>query len=210
MAVLFFATAPPGFAQISTVLKKVKVPRPDPEMLIDLLDALTKKPGDTKTQAKVRSLLPSQKLQVGKSHIDVSLSDSESNWRGSVQVELEIPTVARYTVDPKKLDVKALHWDVKKRVLRIKLPPVEVESVTAKLTDITVATRYSGARFGFKDSDIALTLERGLLRTDYEPAAKRQAELSLEVMQTQGRKELENMLQKLFKAANTEVAIKVE
>ena len=209
MAALFFATSTPASAQIKTILKKVPVVDAA-GTLVQILDELTRKPGDLKVEAKVRNLLPSSKLQVGKSQLDISLSDSDPTWRGTVWVALEVPTTARYTVDLKKLDLKALRWDGQRRILRIKLPPVEVESVTAKQSDITVRATYSKMRFAFNDSDVASKLERGLMRNDYEPVAKRKAEGNLEAMQILGRTALEDLLQKLFKAANTEVTIKVE
>jgi hypothetical protein len=149
MAALFFAASTPASAQIKTVLEKapvITVLKKAPVItvlkkvpvvavvgtLVDVLDELTRKPGDLKVEAKVRTLLPSSKLQVGKSQIDVSLSDSDSTWRGTVRVELEVPTTARYTVDLGKLDLKAIRWNAQRRVLHIKLPQVEVESVTAK------------------------------------------------------------------------------
>jgi hypothetical protein len=87
--------------------------------------------------------------------------------------------------------------------------PERIDTLSGR-GNITVRASYGAMRFEQTDSGVASKLERGMMRTDYEPTAKRQAEGSLKIMQGQGRKALEDLLQKLFKAANTEVTIKVE
>lgn len=209
IAVGLTASAGPA-AAAGKRLPAVRIPRPDPVTLLQLLDDLTRGPTAASTAARLRATFPQQKLQVAASRIEVSVRRSEPRWRGEVVVVVHLPTTARYTVDLSTLESRHLRYDPARRVLRVTMPPVQVESVSPDLSQLQVEHQYHGWRWWVFDRDTAAELERAALRDDYEPKAREAAAAQLPAVRTQGRTELQDLLQKCFQAAVRDLTVVVD
>lgn len=194
--------------------KKVPLPRSVPVLstakdAVDVLDALTKK-RFSDVKVKLRGTIGTTKLVVAKNVLDVCVSEEENNWRGTVEVKVEMPAEITYSIDLDKIDWKSLRYDQKTRILRVKAPKVNIESVSGRLEDLEVTATFGGATSSWIDSDIAAALERQALRTNWKPKARERAKAQLSTINSAAKQQLQEFVQKLFYASKTGVTVIVE
>ena len=94
-----------------------------------------------------RVLFSEQKLVVGKARLDVVVEGSTSNWRGTVGAELTMPCEAHYAIDLSDIQLSNLSWNPARKVLRLRLPPVQVHALNPVLEDKEVKPSFGGGRF---------------------------------------------------------------
>lgn len=210
VVVLLGLTGAPEAAAAEKRLPRLSLPRPDVVGLVQLLDELTRRPDAPSVNARLRAILPRHKLQVASTDVEVTVRRGERSWRGRVVAVIDVPTTVRYTVDLGGLGSHQLRWDPARRVLRVALPPVQVESVSPSLSEVTVKHRYHGWRLAMIDESTAEDLERAALREDYEPAARQAAEEQLPAVRSQARAEVQDLLQRYFRAALADVVVVVD
>jgi hypothetical protein len=210
-AALLFAAAPAQAQSPSTIATVLKVARKLPwEDVISLLDDLG--PGKTKpkVKARVRSLLPQMRLCVYSAKVDVTVSDYSPGRLGKIEMELSMPADVDYIVDLRSLEPQHLKWDAKRKILRVKLPPVAVGNVCPRLDEEEVTTRFTGMRYYWFNAAARANLERKLRREDYRPAAREEAEKRLSDAVRAGRDQVKLLLKKLLVPATSDIEVIVE
>jgi hypothetical protein len=138
------------------------------QLALKLVDRLTSQRPAPITRILSEGFTTEEAVVVAKETINVTLRGEETNWRGSVEVEMKIPCRVHYTVDLRDVPAARCRWDQQKQVLYVPMPPLRVYAVEliASKRDITV--RFTRMRFGFYDSDTATEVENRLLKESFE------------------------------------------
>jgi len=178
--------------------------------VLELLDELTKREQPAKVKTLLKGALGEEKLVVWTTRLDVQASRTEGNWRGSVTVTMNVPARVSYHVDLSKLQASHLKYEPGKRILRVKMPPVDLGEVSAVLRDLETSNKYSGMRFSFSDGRVASRLQSSLIREDFDPQARELARGQESAARDAARTVLQRFLQRTFTAARTEVTVVVE
>jgi hypothetical protein len=208
---LLFTPVPARAQSPSTVAAALKVASKLPwEDVVSLLDDLG--PGKTKpnVKARVRALVPQMRLCVYSARVDVTVSDYSPGRIGRIYMELSMPSDVDYTVDLRSMGTEHLRWDAKRKILRVKLPPVAVGNVCPRLEEEEISTRFSGMRYYWFNGAAKANLERKLRREDYRPAAREEAEKRLPDAVRAGRDQVKLLLKKLLVPATSDIEVIVE
>ena len=188
------ALAPRARAQLALLAPVL----PSPTDVVKVIDTLTRKDSDTKTDVKLLKTTGQGKLLVARTRVDVALERSSRNWRGRVVVGLTVPSEVSYTVDLTKIKPEHVRPDPDNGRLVVTMPTPEVEDVTPQLTDVKIDNDFRRARTKWLDKDTSRELQNVMLREDYQARARKKAEAQLPRVREKGRAALEEFLQKLL------------
>lgn len=180
---------------------------PSPGDVIKLIDSLTKNDSSTKVDVKLGATVQHGKLLVARGKVDVALERSSKNWRGRVQVQMQVPTEISYSVDLAGLKREHVRLDAAKRVLVVRMPAVKVEDVTPTLPAVTHEDKYKAARFKFFDKDTSRELQNAMLLHDYQAKAREAGEAAVGQVREESKAAFGKFLEKLL--AGTAAGVKV-
>ena len=187
-----FALAPRATAQLTLPVL------PSPADVVKVIDTLTRKDSETKTEVKLLKTTGQGKLLVARTRVDVALERSSRNWRGRLVVGMTVPSEVSYTVDLTKIKPEHVRPDPDNGRLVVTMPAPEVEDVTPQLTDVKVDNDFRRARTKWLDKDTSRELQNVMLREDYQARARKKAEAQLPRVREKGKAALEEFLQKLL------------
>jgi hypothetical protein len=171
---------------------------------------LTAAPSPVQTDVRGRERQAVERLVFEEEGMQVTLQAQESNWRGTVSVEVTVPLKASYGIDLRQLDRGTVSYDAGRRLLRLKAPDPDVVAVEPDLAHLGVTAHYGGCRFSLYDDDVAQRLQLRLLREDYPAAAREHAAAQRAGLRDRGRQRLADHLRRLLEAADLDVAVEVE
>lgn len=183
---------------------------PGPTDVVTALDYLTRKDSTTAVNLKAGQMVSSGKLLVGQLRVDVHLARSSRNWRGKVSSSLRVPTEIRYAI--RLTDVQSSHVrvDANSRTLYVRLPALQVETVTPLLTEVERQAIYRGARFKLFDSGTSTELQHSMLLHDFQESARKLGNQSAPLVRDLARARLRQLLEILLRPAYPGLTVRVE
>jgi hypothetical protein len=190
-------------------LKKVprKLPRPTPDYVLEMLDALTTTTSGPRKKASLLSGSGQQELIVYKGRVQVSLEGESSNFRGAVEVKVSMAADVHFTIDLDRVELAG--WDRQRRVLKVKLPPVKVGPVSRDEDSRDVRVAYRRGRFALYDGDTAREVEASLLREKFNDQAREAAADRRPDAEKQARAVVRDFLWKFLHLNGSDIVIEV-
>jgi len=177
--------------------------------VVQLAESLTRKDSPVDVKARLRHTFAEQKLQVSKTTLDVSMERTTNNWRGSVRVEMEMPCEVTYAIDLSRIGPEHLRVEPGKRVLYVKMPPVQVETVSPIVEKMERRSHFGWGRSRYIDVKATQGLEDDL-RKECRAEARNRAEKELDSVRKTGQAALQDFLRKIFKSAGADLEVIVE
>ncbi len=181
-----------------------------PTDVIALIDHLTRSDSKTTVDVKAGAVAASGKLLVARVRVDVALGRTSRNWRGTVAVDMTVPSEITYAIDLSAIKADHVRIDKEKKLLVIRMPRPHVEAVTPVMEEVKRSDKYKAVRFRLLDSHVLTELQNSMLLHDYQAKARAAAEAQIPSAATLGRPRVEEFLQRLLSKPCPGLTVRVE
>jgi hypothetical protein len=179
-------------------------------MIHQVLDVVTTRESETVTRSKLALSESRSEWVVHRIKANVWVEKTSMNYLGTIAARVSIPCVVEFSLDMAAIKYGQVHYDPKRKLMVIELPPVQIRDPMPILNEMKIEPQYRGLRGTMLDSEKMRRLQDVLVKEDYTPAAREAAMEVYAYAQKKARDQVQDFLQGLFKNAGAEIEVVVK